>query len=136
MKPPTLQQVEDYVREKNWFLVDPKEFWDTYEANDWHDRDNVPIQRWKGKVVSWHNREKKWLKSKGVKLVCRVCGKPGEYTCLDDTGQTAFLCIDHKPKPKPLPLPANIVPIMKGVPQGDKRSLSDKQREQRRKLGI
>ena len=33
-------------------------------------------------------------------------------------------------------MPANVVPIMKGVPQGDTRSTSDKVNEQRKKLGI
>ena len=40
------------------------------------------------------------------------------------------------PKAKPEPMPANIVPIMKGVPQGDTRSTSDKANEARKKLGI
>jgi len=40
------------------------------------------------------------------------------------------------PKAKLKPFPANIVPIMKGVPQGDTRSTSDKVNEQRRKMGI
>lgn len=38
------------------------------------------------------------------------------------------------PRAKPEPLPANVVPIMKGVPQGDRRSTSDKVNKQRQDL--
>lgn len=52
--PPTLQEVEDYVREKG-LNVDAKRFWDYYEAMDWHDRDGKKVQRWKGKAITWSN---------------------------------------------------------------------------------
>ena len=55
--PPTLQEVEDYVREKG-LNVDAKRFWDYYEAMDWHDRDGKKVQRWKGKAITWDNGNK------------------------------------------------------------------------------
>ena len=133
--PPTLKQVEDYCQEKNWYLVDAKIFWDYFEANEWHDKGDAPVKRWKGKIVTWHYREKRNLESMGVKLSCRSYGCKNEapYCVIDDTGQKTFWCKGHNPIPKSLP--TNIVPIMKGVPEGDKRPTSDKVNEARRKLG-
>lgn len=61
--PPTLQEVEDYVREKG-LNVDAKRFWDYYEAMDWHDRDGKKVQRWKGKAITWDNGNKSSSPSK------------------------------------------------------------------------
>ena len=55
--PPTLREVEDYVREKG-LSVDAKRFWDYYEAMDWHDRDGKKVQRWKGKAITWDKGSK------------------------------------------------------------------------------
>lgn len=137
MKPPTLQQVEDYVREKS-LNVDPKFFMDYFEAGDWHDSKGNKVKSWKQKLLTWHRMNF----DRGGSHKCShspwgSCRKPGVYPDgKDRDGHPLYLCIDHKRKPKPLPLPDNIIPIMKKVPQGDKRSLSDKQREQRDKLGI
>lgn len=56
--PPTLQEVEDYVREKG-LNVDPKRFWDYYDAMDWHDKDGKQVKRWKGKAIMWDSTDSK-----------------------------------------------------------------------------
>ena len=136
MKPPTIQQVIEYQQEKNWYLVDPVVFWQVYEANEWHDRDDVPVKRWKGKMVTWHYRELAHLKARGVKITCRACGRPGEYCTNDDTGQRVFWCSGHKPQPKPLPAehPANTIKF-KQVPDG-KVNINNERNRQTKGLGV
>ena len=136
MKPPTIQEVIEYCR--RWFLVDPQVFFDYYEANEWHDKDDSPVKRWKGKVVTWHNREKKYLEERGTKLVCRLvgCEKDGTHLIIDDTGQKSFWCNDHKPKPKPLPADhiANTIKF-KEVPKHETDVNAERNR-QRKGLGL
>ncbi len=103
MTPPTLQQVIDYCKEGNWYLVDPVIFWKFFDANEWHDSNDKPVKRWKGKVVTWHSFEEQRLKARGAKLTCRVCSKAAAYQGVDDTGQKYFLCEDHKPQAKEVP---------------------------------
>lgn len=52
--PPTLQEVTDYckVRKNN---VDPKKFFDYFEAGNWIDSNNNPVKNWKQKVITWEN---------------------------------------------------------------------------------
>lgn len=53
--PPTLEEVEAYVREKG-YNIDPQYFIDYYEARDWHRSDGTPVMNWKGCCVTWqHN---------------------------------------------------------------------------------
>lgn len=57
-EPPTLLQVEQYVLEKE-YVINPKQFYDYYEALEWVNSKNKPIKSWKGTVVTWNNRELK-----------------------------------------------------------------------------
>jgi len=57
-KPPkTFKEVEDYIRAKR-LNVNPKLFWDYFEAGDWHDGNGKPVLCWKQKVLTWHGRDK------------------------------------------------------------------------------
>lgn len=53
--PPTLAEVEAYVRERN-SSVDPKKFWDYFNAGDWMDSEGKPVLRWKQKLITWEGR--------------------------------------------------------------------------------
>lgn len=56
--PPTLLEVESYILEKE-YVINPKQFFDYYEADDWMRPDGKPVSNWKRTVVSWNNRELK-----------------------------------------------------------------------------
>jgi hypothetical protein len=51
--PPTLEEVTHYcvnVRKNN---VDPKKFYDFFEAGDWIDAKGQKVKNWKQKVITW-----------------------------------------------------------------------------------
>ena len=56
--PPKLEEVIDYVIEKN-YCIDPKVFFDYYEACDWIKSNGQRVLNWKGTVVSWNAKEVK-----------------------------------------------------------------------------
>lgn len=51
-KPPTLAEVEAYCKERG-SSVDPKDFWDFFEAGDWVDSKGKPVLAWKQKLLTW-----------------------------------------------------------------------------------
>ena len=58
-KPPkTFQKVEDYIREKK-LNVNPKAFWEYFEAGEWYDSTGKPVLCWKQKLLTWHGRDKR-----------------------------------------------------------------------------
>jgi len=60
-KPPkTFQEVEDYIREKK-LNVNPKAFWDYFEAGNWYDSTGKPVLSWKQKLLTWHGRDKRTI---------------------------------------------------------------------------
>lgn len=56
--PPTLEEVKDYVKEKG-YTFDPKEFFDYYEVDNWHNSSGKPIKNWKRCCVTWQSNENK-----------------------------------------------------------------------------
>lgn len=50
--PPTLAEVQDYVREKK-LPIDPVRFFDYYDAGNWHDGKQKPVKNWKQKAITW-----------------------------------------------------------------------------------
>lgn len=54
--PPTLQEVEEYARSRN-SSVDPKRFWEYFDAGQWKDAKGNPVKSWKQKFITWegHN---------------------------------------------------------------------------------
>lgn len=129
-KPPTIEEVIEYVKEKG-YQVDVKKFMEYYTESGWLDRDGKPFRSWKQKIIAV------WNKPGGRKL-CRFsgCKGYGVYTSTDDTGQVCWWCEDHKPRRK-LRLPTEMAGnLLKSVPDKDKRSTSDKRNEQKNKLGV
>lgn len=55
--PPTLEEVEKYCLERN-NDVDPKRFWDYFNASGWKDSLGKPVRNWKQKVISWEGRQR------------------------------------------------------------------------------
>ncbi len=101
-KPPkTLQEVEDYVKEKG-FCVDPSWFWGAFSASEWYDTNGKPILSWKMKLWNLDKLQRSW----GQVHRCShgsfgSCKKPGVYENGNDRdGHPLYRCIDHKPKPK------------------------------------
>lgn len=134
MKPPTLSQVTEYCKEKQ-LAVDPEWFYNFFDCANWIDSNGKEVKSWKQKLWTHHRMQ---LERGGMPRCCQSgCKCPGVYIIgKDRDGHPYRYCIDHKPQPKPLPLPDNIIPIMKQVPQGDKRSKSDKVNELRKGLGL
>lgn len=55
--PPTLEEVTEYckLRKNN---IDPKRFFDYYEAGNWKDAKGEPVKNWKQRVITWEGRNK------------------------------------------------------------------------------
>lgn len=53
-KPPTLEEVQAYVSERN-NTVDAKAFFDFYSEGNWHDSKGQPVRNWKQKLLTWEN---------------------------------------------------------------------------------
>ena len=56
--PPTLEEVEDYVYERN-SPVDPRKFWEYFEAGGWKDAKGNPVRNWKQKLLTWEKYDDK-----------------------------------------------------------------------------
>jgi len=128
--PPTIEEVIKYVKEKG-YNVDVKKFMEYYAESAWHDRDGKPVQNWKQKIIAV------WNKPGGQKK-CRSlnCKAIGIYTSTDDTGQICWWCEEHKQGWTPA-IPKELTEnVLKVMPSKNKRSLSDKQNEQKNKLGV
>ena len=64
--PPTLEQVQDYCEERN-SDVDPKRFFEYYQAGGWKDAKGNPVRNWKQKIITWekHSNGKPVIRSSG-----------------------------------------------------------------------
>ena len=56
MKPPTLEEVQAYFRERGTW-IDPEQFWAHYEANGWTQGRGRPLKSWKAAVITWEKNE-------------------------------------------------------------------------------
>ena len=52
--PPTLEEVEEYCRERNNHL-DAKRFFDYFNEGDWKDSNGKKVKNWKQKIITWEN---------------------------------------------------------------------------------
>lgn len=60
--PPTLEEVKAYCHERG-DKVDPKKFFDYFEAGKWHDSEGKPVRNWKQKVITWEKHAKPTTKT-------------------------------------------------------------------------
>ncbi len=51
-RPPTLEEIEKYCRERN-STVDPQKFFEYFEAGNWKDSKGQPVRNWKQKLLTW-----------------------------------------------------------------------------------
>ena len=54
--PPTLEEVQAYVKEKG-YNVDAEKFWQYYDAGHWKRRDGTPVKNWKQTIITWEKKE-------------------------------------------------------------------------------
>lgn len=52
---PTLEEVKEYVRERN-STVDPQKFFDYFSAGNWIDSKGQPVRNWKQKLITWEGK--------------------------------------------------------------------------------
>lgn len=50
--PPTLDEVAEYCRSRN-SPVDPKKFYEYFDAGNWKDAKGNPVRNWKQKILTW-----------------------------------------------------------------------------------
>ncbi len=134
-KPPTLEEIEGYVREKA-LIVEPQFFWDFFEAGDppWHDTNGKLVKSWKQKMLTWNRMQ---LERGGSHPCSHTwCKKPGVYIHgKDRDGHPFFYCLDHKPKPKPLlPEVAKIADKVLKKPDYNFTNFHDKRNMERKAL--
>ena len=60
--PPTLEEVQEYVRERN-SVVDAKHFYDYFSVGNWKDSKGSPVKNWKQKIITWEKYAKDEKKS-------------------------------------------------------------------------
>lgn len=61
--PPTIEEVREYVKEKN-LNIDPDYFYNYYESDNWmkgnsRNSEKKPMKNWKQTAIAWSKREKK-----------------------------------------------------------------------------
>lgn len=56
--PPTLQDVQDYARQRNSPL-DPVRFFEYFDAGNWVDSNGKPVRNWKQKFITWEEHAKR-----------------------------------------------------------------------------
>lgn len=54
---PTFEEVEAYCRQRN-SPVDPKVFFEYFDAGHWIDSEGKPVTSWKQKLITWEGRER------------------------------------------------------------------------------
>ena len=65
--PPTLEDVNNYVIEKN-LHVSAKKFWEYYDAGSWKDAKGNPVRNWKQKLLTWESHEPRQEERKKSRL--------------------------------------------------------------------
>ena len=60
--PPSLEEVEAYCQSRK-SDVDPKKFFEYYQAGNWKDAKGNQVKNWKQKVITWEGRKKKTPKN-------------------------------------------------------------------------
>lgn len=56
--PPSFEEVESYCKERN-SSVDPRRFFDYYEAGGWKDNKGNSVKNWKQKLIAWESRDER-----------------------------------------------------------------------------
>lgn len=63
--PPTLEEVKAYCKERE-SNVDPKKFFDYFEAGRWIDSAGKPVRNWKQKLITWEQHSNHAAPKSGI----------------------------------------------------------------------
>lgn len=69
VEPPTLQAIQQYVKESE-YVINPVTFYNHYKELKWRDVSGTPVKNWKLKATTWNVRE---LERRGA-----VAGRNGQ----------------------------------------------------------
>lgn len=77
-QPPTLNEIEAYIAERNCAaVVDAKKFFDYFNVGGWKDSTGRPVKNWKQKIITW---EMEGRKQRTIKAAAGLLGvKSGTY---------------------------------------------------------
>ena len=62
--PPTIEEVQAHVEAKGYHF-DARQFFDYYEASDWHFKDGKPVRNWKQCCVTWEGNHHSTTREQG-----------------------------------------------------------------------
>jgi hypothetical protein len=88
--PPTLQQIQDYCKERN-NQIDPDKFFDYYSAGNWSDAKGNKIKNWKQKLITWENKTTGGASQPDTKNLCNLINKMAGASYL-----TAITIVNNK----------------------------------------
>lgn len=74
--PPSMQEIEDYCKEKQ-LSVDPKQFFDYFTEGEWKDAKGNKVKNWKQKLLTWDKFDRKG-DSDGLHITTRQSTAGGE----------------------------------------------------------
>lgn len=75
-KEPTLEEIQEYVKEKN-LNVDAKQFYDYFSTGNWIDSKGNKVKNWKQKLLTWNSY--KQPKQEKVNTLTRDFGKLNQF---------------------------------------------------------
>lgn len=75
-KEPTLEEIQEYVKEKN-LNVDAKQFYDYFSTGNWIDSKGNKVKNWKQKLLTWNSY--KQPKQEKVNTLARDFGKLNQF---------------------------------------------------------
>ena len=84
--PPTLEEVQEYAKSRG-SDVDPKRFWDYFNAGDWKDAKGQQVRSWKQKFITWERNNEKGGNNNAGSTTAR-----GEKPSVSKSGGTIIEC--------------------------------------------
>ena len=62
--PPTIEEVQAHIEAKGYHF-DARQFFDYYEASDWHFKNGKPVKNWKQCCVTWEGNHHSTTREQG-----------------------------------------------------------------------
>ena len=62
--PPTIEEIQAHIEAKGYHF-DARQFFDYYEASDWHFKDGKPVRNWKQCCVTWEGNHHSTTREQG-----------------------------------------------------------------------
>lgn len=83
---PTLEEVSDFCKARG-SPVDPKRFYDYYDARKWIDSQGKPVTEWRSRIIAWEDNPTETKKAKTSRKKKPQERRPFEPTNFDDLGE-------------------------------------------------